>query len=150
MPLNLATPCQIEDPSWIKPGRTLWDWRVHDFKTADGFTYGINTESYIRFIDFAHEKGIEYFLIDDHWFTKVTKGHFEIREKLDLEKVSSYAKQKKVKLILYYDRKKGEFGDENLYSYFESLGMSGIKYGFMGLKFLLQVQRFNKVQQIIY
>jgi hypothetical protein len=25
VPLNLATPNQLEDTSWIKPGKTLWD-----------------------------------------------------------------------------------------------------------------------------
>lgn len=132
VPLNLATPNQIEDTSWIQPGKSLWDWRVHDYKTEDGFVYGIDTESYTRFIDFAAEKGIEYFLIDAHWFTKVTKGNFIITKKLDLEKVATYAKNKEVKLILYYDRHKGDYGDEELFSYFKSLGMSGIKYGFMG------------------
>ncbi|WP_379862112.1 glycoside hydrolase family 97 protein [Mariniflexile ostreae] len=132
VPLNLATECQITDTSWVKPGKTLWDWRVHDYTAKDGFTYGNNTESYERFIDFAAEKGIEYFLIDANWYDNVTKGHFEITEGLDLEKVSTYANNKGVKLILYYDRHKGDYGDETLFSYFESLGMSGIKYGFMG------------------
>ncbi|WP_302847816.1 glycoside hydrolase family 97 catalytic domain-containing protein [Polaribacter sp. KT25b] len=132
MPLNLATPNQIEDSSWIQPGKALWDWRVHNYKTADGFIYGVDTKSYLRFIDFAVEKNIQYFLIDANWYTKVTKGHFEITEKLDLEKVSKYAKTKGVKLILYYDRHKGDFGDDELFSHFASLGMSGIKYGFMG------------------
>ncbi|MCG9792299.1 glycoside hydrolase family 97 protein [Flavobacterium algicola] len=132
VPLNLATENQIKDTSWIKPGKTLWDWRVHDYKTVDGFTYGNNTESYERFIDFAAKKGIEYFLIDANWYDKVSKGHFEVTSGLDLEKVSKYASDKGVKLILYYDRHKGDYGDETLFSYFESLGMSGIKYGFMG------------------
>ncbi|MCK0158318.1 glycoside hydrolase family 97 protein [Cellulophaga sp. F20128] len=132
VPLNLATPNKIADPSWIQPGKTMWDWRVHGYTTKDGFTYGIDTESYIRFIDFAAEKGIEYFLIDDSWYTKVTKGHFEISEKFDIEKVSKYAHDKGVKLILYYDRHKGSYGDEALFPYYKSLGMSGIKYGFMG------------------
>lgn len=134
VPLNLATDCQLKDTSWIKPGKTLWDWRVHDYKTEDGFTYGNNTKSYERFIDFASEKGIEYFLIDANWYDKVTKGHFDVTAGLDLEKVSKYATDKGVKLILYYDRHKGDYGDETLYSYFESMGMSGIKYGFMGSK----------------
>ncbi|MEO9569840.1 MAG: glycoside hydrolase family 97 catalytic domain-containing protein [Polaribacter sp.] len=132
VPLNLATPNKIKDTSWIQPGKALWDWRVHGYKTADGFTYGVDTESYIRFIDFAKKKGIEYFLIDAHWYTKVTKGHFTLTDKLDLKKVSKYAKTKGVKLILYYDNHKGRYGDDELFSYFESLGMSGIKYGFMG------------------
>ncbi len=132
VPLNLATPNQISDPSWIKPGKTLWDWRVHGYTAPDGFTYGINTESYLRFIDFAAEKGIEYFLIDDYWYKKVTKGHFELSDKLDLQKVIDYAAEKEVDLLLYYDRRHGEYGDDQLFKYYQSLGMKGIKYGFMG------------------
>lgn len=131
VPLNLAAPLQIEDPSWIKPGKTLWDWRVHGYKAEDGFTYGINTESYKRFIDFAAETGIEYFLIDDAWYTHVSPGHFELSDKLDLEAVINYAAEKEVDLLLYYDRRHGEYGDDKLFPYYKSLGMKGIKYGFM-------------------
>lgn len=132
VPLNLATPLQIDDPNWIKPGKTLWDWRVHGYTTADGFTYGIDTESYKRFIDFASEKNIEYFLIDDAWYKQVINGHFELSDQLDLEAVIDYAVEKDVDLMLYYDRRNGEFGDEDLFPFYQSLGMKGIKYGFMG------------------
>lgn len=132
VPINLATPVQLEDTDWIKPGKTLWDWRVHGYTAPDGFVYGINTESYLRFIDFAAEKGIEYFLIDDAWYKEVTPGHFELSDKLDLEQVIAYAADKEVELILYYDRRHGEYGDDELFPYYQSLGMKGIKYGFMG------------------
>ncbi|MDF9799262.1 hypothetical protein OKW21_004525 [Catalinimonas alkaloidigena] len=132
VPLNLAAPLQIKDSSWIKPGKTLWDWRVHGYTAPDGFTYGINTESYKRFIDFAAEKGIEYFLIDDAWYTHVSAGHFELSDQLDLQEVIAYAAKKEVELLLYYDRRHGEYGDEELFNYYASLGMKGIKYGFMG------------------
>lgn len=131
VPLNLAAPLQIDNPSWIKPGKTLWDWRVHGYTADDGFTYGINTESYKRFIDFAAEKGIEYFLIDDAWYTHVSPGHFELSDKLDLQVVINYAEEKEVDLLLYYDRRHGEYGDDELFKYYQSLGMKGIKYGFM-------------------
>lgn len=132
VPINLATPSKLENTNWIKPGKTLWDWRVHGYTAPDGFEYGINTESYFRFIDFAAEKGIDYFLIDDSWYKEVTKGHFELSDKLDLQKVIDYAAEKKVDLMLYYDRRHGEYGDEELFPYYQSLGMKGIKYGFMG------------------
>lgn len=132
LPLNVAAPCQIEDPSWIKPGKTLWDWRVHGYESPDGFTYGIDTESYLRFIDFAAEKEIEYFLIDDSWYTDVAPDSIVFSAKLDVEKVSSYAEEKGVSLLLYYDRRKGNYGDDALFPYYQSLGMKGIKYGFMG------------------
>ena len=51
-------------------------------------------------------------------FTLITSGTPGNDVNLDLEKVAAYAKEKDVKLILYYDRKKGDFGDDNLFSYF--------------------------------
>ena len=131
-PVNLAAPCKLDNTDWIKPGLSLWDWRVHSYKTTDGFEYGINTESYKRFIDFAAEFDIDYFLIDDSWYKHVSKGHFEMSEKLHLDEVVSYAKEKDVELMLYYDRKHGEYGDKELFPYYSSLSMKGIKYGFMG------------------
>ena len=129
--VNLATPSKLEDSGWIKPGKTLWDWRVHGFTAPDGFRYGINTESYLRFIDFAAENEIEYFLIDAGWYKGHGEGKFEVRDNLDLQKVSEYADKKGVGLILYYDRQRGDFGDEDLFPYYHSLGALGIKYGFM-------------------
>ncbi len=132
--INLATPNKLENSDWVKPGKSLWDWRVHGYTAKDGFTYGINNESYYRFIDFAAENNIEYFLIDDAWYTDVEPGNIEMSEKLDLAKVIAYAKKKDVAIFLYYDRRKGNYGDEKLFEYYKSLGVKGIKYGFMGNK----------------
>lgn len=134
VPLNVAAPNKIENPSWIKPGKTLWDWRVHGYTAEDGFKYGINNESYYRFIDFAAENNIEYFMIDDAWYTDVKPGYMEMSDKLDLDKVTKYAKKKGVSLLLYYDRRQGDYGDKALFPYYKSLEMKGIKYGFMGEK----------------
>jgi alpha-glucosidase len=134
VPLNVAAPNQIENTSWIKPGKTLWDWRVHGYQAEDGFTYGIDNESYYRFIDFAAENDIEYFLIDDAWYTDVEPGKMTLSEELDLDKVIAYAKEKDVELLLYYDRRQGDYGDKELFPYYKSLNMKGIKYGFMGSK----------------
>lgn len=132
VPQNVAAPLALEDSSWIMPGKTLWDWRVHGYTAADGFTYGIDTESYLRFIDFASENGIEYFLIDDAWYTDVSQGHIEMSDKLDLQKVMEYAEEKEVSVLLYYDQHKGDYGDAALFPYYQELGAKGIKYGFQG------------------
>lgn len=129
--LNLATECKLENNSWVKPGKTIWDWRVHGYVASDGFKYGIDTESYKRYIDFAAENDIEYFLIDDGWYSKVTSTEIEAIEGLDIVKVSNYAEEKGVDLLLYYDRRKGNFGDETLLNQYDSLGAHGLKYGFM-------------------
>ncbi|CAA6677593.1 MULTISPECIES: glycoside hydrolase family 97 protein [unclassified Lentimonas] len=129
--LNLAAPCKLADTSWIKPGKGLWDWRVHGYQAGD-FTYGINTASCMRFIDFCSEQGIEYFTLDDHWFKSAKDGKIVVSPEVDIEKVMTYAKEKGVMVKLYYDRKKGNFGDEMLFSHYSALGASGMKYGFMG------------------
>ena len=131
VPLNLAAECKIKDTSWIKPGKGLWDWRIHGYNNGS-FVYGIDTRSYLHMIDFCAEQGIEYLTIDDHWFTSAGDGKMVVSPDVDIEKVMSYAKEKGVLIFLYYDRKKGNFGDESLFSHYASLGARGMKYGFMG------------------
>ncbi|MGE9269836.1 MAG: glycoside hydrolase family 97 N-terminal domain-containing protein, partial [Verrucomicrobiales bacterium] len=97
--LNLAAPCALEDTSWIQPGKGLWDWRVHGYDNGD-FVYGIDTRSYRRFIDSCAELGIEYFTVDDHWFTSAKDGKMEISPDVDIEEVMAYAERKGVKIKL--------------------------------------------------
>ena len=131
--LNLAAPCKLEDTSWIKAGKGLWDWRIHGYDAGD-FVYGINTKSYLHLIDFCAEQGLEYFTVDDHWFTEAGDGKMKVSPEVDIEKVIGYAKEKGVMIMLYYDRKKGNFGDETLFAHYGNLRASGMKYGFMGNK----------------
>ncbi|MGJ8632519.1 MAG: glycoside hydrolase family 97 catalytic domain-containing protein [Luteolibacter sp.] len=129
--LNLAAPCQIEDTSWIKTGTGLWDWRIHGYDNGD-FKYGIDTRSYMRQIDFASKNGLEYLTVDDHWFLKAKDGTMEVSPEVDIEKVVKYGEEKGVKIMLYYDAKKGSYGDDKIFKYYASLGVVGMKYGFRG------------------
>lgn len=129
--LNLAAPNKLEDTSWIEPGRGLWDWRVHGYDNGD-FIYGIDTRSYLRFIDFCAEHGIKYFTVDSGWYTSARDGNMTVSPEVDIDKVMNYAEEKGVKVLLYYDRHKGNFGDDKLFSHYAGLGATGIKYGFMG------------------
>lgn len=131
--LNLAAPCKLADTSWIKPGKGLWDWRIHGYHNGE-FVYGIDTRSYLHLIDFCAEQGIEYFTVDDFWFTKAGNGKMTVAPEVDIAKVMSYAKEKGVMIMLYYDRRKGNFGDETLFRHYADLGATGMKYGFMGNK----------------
>jgi alpha-glucosidase len=144
--LNLAAPCRIKDTSWIKPGRGLWDWRVHGYDNGD-FKYDINTKSFLRYIDFCADQGIEYFTIDDFWFTSAANGKMEVSPEVDIEGVMKYAKEKGVKIMLYYDRNKGDFGDETLFEYYSELGAAGMKYGFMGNKAEFTRNAINKAAE---
>ncbi|CAA6676332.1 MULTISPECIES: glycoside hydrolase family 97 protein [unclassified Lentimonas] len=132
--LNLAAPCEIADTSWIKAGKGFWDWRVHGYDNGE-FNYGINTQSYLRFIDFAAKHGIEYLTIDDHWYLGSPDGTLIADPAIDMPKVMAYAKEQGVEIVLYFDRRgrKGKLlADPELFEYFSSLGAAGMKYGFQG------------------
>ena len=132
--LNLAAPCKLPDPSWIKPGKAVWDWRVHGYRAPDGFVYGINTASYKRFIEFATRNNIQYLLIDEFWFSKAAPGRLTVAEQLDIAEVMRFAKEKGVDVLLYYHRRQGNFGDAALFADYAGRGAVGVKYGFMGDK----------------
>jgi alpha-glucosidase len=134
--LNLNEPNKLADTSWIKPGVSLWDWRNHGGVADDGFVYGINTESYIRYIDFAHENGLAYVLIDAEWYgpernpksDPVTYEH-----DVDIPKITKYAKEKGVGIWLYVnDQALKNFDMDRTFAQYQKWGIVGIKHGFLG------------------
>lgn len=129
--LSLAAPCALEDASWVKPGKGIWDWRIHGYDNGD-FKYDIDTRSYLRQIDFCAEQGMEYLTIDDHWYNKASAEKMTPVPEVDIEKVMAYAKQKGVKICLYYDRKKGDVPNEPLFNHYAGYGATAMKYGFHG------------------
>lgn len=129
--LNLAAPCKMEDTRWIAPGKSLWDWRIHGYDNGS-FNYGIDTRSYLHMINFCAEYGIEYLTIDDFWFISAGGGEMVVSPDVDIERVMNHAKENGVRIILYYDRRKGDFGDDKLFGYYAGLDAAAIKYGFMG------------------
>ncbi len=136
MILNLNEPNKLADTDWIQTGVSLWDWRCHGGVADDGFVYGINTESYIRYIDFAHEHGLPFLIIDAEWYgperdpksDPVTYEH-----EVDMPKVASYAKEKGVGIWLYINDKalKG-FDMDRTFAQYQEWGIVGIKHGFLG------------------
>ncbi len=150
--VNLNEPCEIEETSWIKPGRAVWDWRVWGYKAHDGFEYGLNTKSHYRFIDFAAENNIQYLLIDADWYgpefeknsdpTKARKG-------INIEDCMAYAKAKGVGVILYLnDVGAKKYGLERILKQFSDWGAAGVKYGFMRGSVEKKVRHTRKVVEL--
>lgn len=133
--VNLNDPCKIEDPSWIKPGRAMWDWRVWGYTASDGFQYGLNTVSHKRFIDFASKNNIQYLLIDADWYGPEFSDNSDptqARKGVNIEECMDYAKGKGVGVILYLnDVGANKFGLERILKQFSEWGAAGVKYGFM-------------------
>ncbi|CAA6677884.1 MULTISPECIES: glycoside hydrolase family 97 protein [unclassified Lentimonas] len=134
MILNLNESNKLKDTSWIKPGVTMWDWRAHGAHADDGFEYGINTESYIRFIDFAAEAGIEYLMIDAEWYGPERDSKSDPKTPIaavDIKKICAYAKEKGVGMWLYINTKAlHAFDVDATLKQYQEWGVVGIKQGF--------------------
>ena len=150
--VNLNDACKIDDTSWIKPGRAMWDWRVWAYKAEDGFEYGLNTESHKRFIDFASENNIQYLLMDADWYGSEFSEESDPTSSgglIDIEENMRYAKSKGIGLILYLnDVGAKEFGLERVLKQFADWGAAGVKYGFMRGSWEEKVKHTRRVVEL--
>jgi alpha-glucosidase len=133
--VNLSPPPE-GDFSWVKPGISLWDWRAWGHQTKDGFTYGLEINSWKRFIDFAAEQDIPYLLIDANWYGpehSTLSDPFKGGKALQVKQALDYSKEKGIGLILYLnDKASVNFSIEEIAKAYSEWGAVGIKYGFMG------------------
>ncbi len=135
MELNLNKPNVIKDTSWIKPGKTLWDWRIHGAIADDGFKYGLNTESYLRYIDFAAKNNIQYVMVDAEWYgseRKITSDPTINLEEIDIPKICKYAKNKGIGIWLYVNTVGlVKYDLDRTFKKYQEWGVVGIKHGFL-------------------
>lgn len=131
MTARLAEPSQIEDPSWIKPGLTTWEWwnGATPYGLDVDFEGGCNTNTYKYYIDFASKFGVEYILLDEGW-AKSTVDPFTPNDKVDLHELIRYGKEKNVGVILWLTWLCAENHPE-LFAKFAEWGVKGVKIDFM-------------------
>ena len=125
----MAPPLELENTSWIRPGKVAWDWWNANNIYGVDFKSGINTETYKYYIDFAAKYSIEYILLDEGWYE--LGDVMKVVPDIDMEEIVSYARQKNVDVILWvvwktFDDKMDEALDQ-----FEKWGIKGIKVDFM-------------------
>jgi alpha-glucosidase len=83
--LNLATPCKLTDPAWIKPGISSWDWWSQMTRPS--------TETFKELIEFS------YVLLDAGWSARNTL--LQPSAAVNMEELLTLAKQKNVRLWLW-------------------------------------------------
>jgi len=120
---------QIEDTSWIKPGKVAWDWWNALNVYGVDFKSGVNTETYKYFIDFASKFGLEYIILDEGWYKLGNLMH--IVPEINMEEIMAYGKQKNVGVILWVVWKTLDDQLEIAMDQFEKWGVKGIKVDFM-------------------
>lgn len=100
MAQRLAPACRIADTSWICPGKVAWDWWNNCNITGVDFPSGMNTDTYLYYIDFAAKNKIEYVIIDEGWSGKESLMK-DLNLEIDLPRLIAYGRKRGVSIILW-------------------------------------------------
>lgn len=130
MVYKLAAPNAVAETTWIKPGKVAWDWWNDNNIYGVNFKSGINTDTYKYYVDFAANYGLEYIILDEGW-SLTTTNLLEPNPELDLEGLISYAKSKKVGVILWALWKQLDMNMDAILDQYVKWGVKGIKVDFM-------------------
>lgn len=123
MVLNLNAPCQIQDTSWIKPGKAFRVCSL-DMKTC------------MEGVDFCVDRGLQYIELDAGWYgpeMKMSSSALKVLETrdIDMPKLCEYAKSKGIGVWVYVNQRALYQQLDQLLPLYEKWGISGIKFGFV-------------------
>lgn len=123
MVLNLNAPCQIQDASWIMPGKAFRVCRL-DMKTC------------MEGVDFCVDRGLQYIELDAGWYgpeMKMSSSALKVLETrdIDMPKLCQYAKSKGIGVWVYVNQRALYQELDQLLPLYEKWGISGIKFGFV-------------------
>ena len=129
----LNEPCAIADTSWIRPGKVTWDWWCGHPHSGKVQSPGMNNETMMDFIDFAAEMQLEYMLIDGGWYEATNVPEADVtrqRPGIDLPALVEYANGKGVQIMVWTHQADLKRRLEEAFSFYESLGVKGVKVDF--------------------
>jgi len=139
--LNLNPPSKIADTSWVKPGKSAWDWWSGEAATGVPFKTGMNTATMEHYIDFASQSGFPYMLIDAGWALSPRRknpGDYaaeaditQVTPEIDMPELVRYAKEKNVRIWLWSHWTSVDKYMDQAFPQFEKWGIAGVKIDFM-------------------
>jgi len=129
LPQRFGPQCQIQDTSWIRPGKVAWDWWNATMLTGVPFRAGMNTNTYLYYIDFAAQNNLEYIIIDEGWSTDESLRS-ELNPNIDLKRLLAYGEQKGVGIILWSSWRNCINHTEEDFKYYADMGVKGFKVDF--------------------
>ncbi len=135
MVVNLNPPSAIADTSWIKPGKTAWDW--WSGKAS------MNTATMKYFIDFSARNGFPYMLVDAGWsapgprppeaigFYAAGTDLTKFKPEVNIPELVAYGRSKNVRIWLWAHWTAINHQLDAALEQFEKWGIAGVKIDFM-------------------
>lgn len=143
----LASPSRIEDTSWIRAGKSAWDWWSEWGVYNVDFKVGANTQTYKYYIDFAAKYGLEYMTLDASWYHLQNGDMMKTTEWVDMPAVAAYAKERGVGLVLWTAFAVLDRQLEEACKYYSSLGIKGFKVDFLERDDQLAVEQAYRIAE---
>jgi len=154
--LNLNPPSKIADTSWIKAGKSAWDWWSGEAAPSLKVKPGMNTATMEHYIDFASASGFPYMLVDAGWEARdPTSSDAAPRQaditrtspNIDMPELLRYAKEKNVKLWLWAHWTSVDKYIDQAFPLFEKWGIAGVKIDFMNRDDQWMVEWYRRVAE---
>jgi alpha-glucosidase len=155
--LNLNPPSKITDTSWIRAGKSAWDWWSGEAAPSVSFKTGMNTATMKHYIDFASESGFPYMLIDAGWAAAPNSKPNDYAQLADITRVTPeiempellrYAKEKNVKLWLWAHWTSVDKYMDQAFPLYEKWGIAGVKIDFMNRDDQWMVDYYHRVVEL--
>jgi alpha-glucosidase len=155
--LNLNPPSKIADTSWIRAGKSSWDWWSGDYASGVDFKPGMNTATMKHYIDFASASSFPYMLLDAGWALANRKSPDDyaavaditkVDPKIDMPELLRYAKEKHVRLWLWSHWTSVDKYMEQAFPLFEQWGIAGVKIDFMNRDDQQMVAWYRRVVEL--
>jgi alpha-glucosidase len=139
----LEKPSQVQDTSWIKPGKVAWDWWNANNVYGVDFKSGVNTDTYKYYIDFAAKYGIPYIILDEGWYK--LGNVLDVVPEINIPELTAYGKQKNVGVILWVVWKTLDDQMIPALDQYAKWDVKGIKVDFMQRSDELLINFYNKL-----
>lgn len=132
---HLNPPTEVEDLSWIRPGRSAWSWHSDSASCRD-------QEKQLRFVDFAADMGWEYSLVDGGW----DREESTVR----VPELVRYAEAKGVGIWLWSHFKglREEDTCRNKMALWSSWGVKGVKVDFFDSDAQERIQVYDMIAEV--
>jgi alpha-glucosidase len=139
----LEKPSQVQETSWIKPGKVAWDWWNANNVYGVDFKSGVKTDTYKYYIDFAAKYGIPYIILDEGWYK--LGNVLDVVPEINIPELTAYGKQKNVGVILWVVWKTLDDQMIPALDQYAKWGVKGIKVDFMQRSDQLLINFYNKL-----
>lgn len=145
MVYRLAGESPLNDLTWLKPGKSTSEWLFDNNIYGVDFKSGYNTSTYKYYIDFAAKFNLEYVLFDAGWSSWTNL--FDLTPAMDMEYLTSYAKEKGVGLVLWTSAYALSQQMDKALDWFKAWGIKGIMVDFIDRDDQKVIDFFEKVAE---